>query len=140
MRNRERRKIFRIHEGEFFSVLVLVWAMFVLFFKWIRKKELIRIFFHCSGNVKNCLTSASLRLFLRTTLTLLLHLYGDRFLKMWPTWEQGMISSVPPHIQVLKEISRFSAPVIVKNDFYVFELSLTGRPTSRKASLHKVFV
>ena len=29
---------------------------------------------------------------------------------MWPTCEQGTISSVPPHIHVLKLSSRFSAP------------------------------
>ena len=35
-------------------------------------------------------------------------------LKMCPTWEQGTISRVPPHIQVLKLNSRFSAPQMSK--------------------------
>ena len=35
-------------------------------------------------------------------------------LNIWPTCEQGTISRVPPHIQVLKLSSRFSAPQMSK--------------------------
>ena len=35
-------------------------------------------------------------------------------LNIWPTWEQGRISSFPPHIQILKESSRFSPEIFSK--------------------------
>ena len=38
---------------------------------------------------------------------------------MCPTWEHGRISSLPPHIQVLKESSRFSPPHISKSGSYL---------------------
>lgn len=44
-------------------------------------------------------TSANRMEFFLTTLTPVLHLQGLLFLKICPTWEQGMISNVPPHIQ-----------------------------------------
>ena len=51
-------------------------------------------------------TSAKRTEFFRKTLTPVLHLYGDRFLKIWPTCEQGTISRVPPHIHVYGPFGR----------------------------------
>ena len=58
-------------------------------------------------------TSAKRTEFFRKTLTPVLHLYGDRFLKIWPTCEQGTISRVPPHIHVYKNIGLVSSYLCV---------------------------
>lgn len=52
---------------------------------------------------------------------------------MWPTWEQGTISSVPPHIHDLKDSSKFSPPQISKPESYKPSfsknaLSIANRP------------
>lgn len=49
----------------------------------------------------------------------LITLYGDLFRNIWPTWEQGTISNVPPHIHVLNESSKFSPPHMSKPESYV---------------------
>lgn len=69
------------------------------------------------------LTSAKRTEFFFSTLTPVRHLYGERFLKMWPTWEHGTISRVPPHIHVLNESSKFSPPQMSKPLSYVPSLS-----------------
>ena len=60
--------------------------------------------------LKRKLTRSEFLIMVSSSLLLRFDPYGRLFRNTWPTREQGMISSVPPHIQTLKESSKFSPP------------------------------
>ena len=60
--------------------------------------------------LKQKLTRSEFLIMVSSSLLFRLDPYGRLFRNTWPTREQGMISSVPPHIQTLKESSKFSPP------------------------------